>query len=67
MTRFEKLVAKILRGSGDSNIRFADLVGLLEQLGFNVRIKGDHHICSRSDLAEILNLQPRGAHAKPIR
>jgi hypothetical protein len=29
------------------------------------RIRGDHHIFSRTGVAEILNLQPRGSLAKP--
>ncbi|MEA2237561.1 MAG: hypothetical protein QOC81_2285 [Thermoanaerobaculia bacterium] len=30
-----------------------------------MRIRGSHHIFSKEGLAEILNLQPRGANAKP--
>jgi hypothetical protein len=33
-------------------------------LGFAERIRGGHHIFSRSGVAEILNLQPRGTVAK---
>jgi hypothetical protein len=29
------------------------------------RIKGDHHIFTREDIEEILNLQPKGSQAKP--
>ena len=29
------------------------------------RIKGDHHIFTRGDVEEILNLQPKGSQAKP--
>ena len=43
---------------------FAELMQLLTQLQFNVRISGDHHIFTRDDVAEILNLQPKGAMAK---
>jgi hypothetical protein len=28
-------------------------------------VRGDHHIFSRADVVEILNLQPKGNHAKP--
>ena len=35
------------------------------RLGFVERIRGDHHIFRNNDIAEILNLQPRGRMAKP--
>jgi predicted RNA binding protein YcfA (HicA-like mRNA interferase family) len=35
------------------------------RLGFTERIKGSHHIFTRKDVAEILNLQPRKSLAKP--
>jgi hypothetical protein len=38
---------------------------LLLVLGFAVRIRGDHHIFSREGVPEIVNLQPKGAMAKP--
>ena len=41
-----------------------DVCRLLARLGFDERIKGDHHIFSRSDVAEIINLQPKGSDAK---
>jgi len=34
-------------------------------MGFEERVKGSHHIFSRRDVEEILNLQPRGYLAKP--
>jgi hypothetical protein len=37
---------------------------LLHKLGFDERIKGDHHIFTRTGVAEILNLQPNGSKAK---
>jgi hypothetical protein len=54
----ESVLLRVLRGSADSNIRFRDLEVLLITLGFSERIKGSHHIFTRSDVAEILNLQP---------
>ncbi|WP_443081501.1 type II toxin-antitoxin system HicA family toxin [Thiohalorhabdus sp.] len=44
---------------------FAGLRNLLLRLGFEERIKGDHHIFTRGDGEEIINLQPRGNKAKP--
>jgi hypothetical protein len=38
---------------------------LLHELGFDERIRGSHHTFSREGIADILNLQPRGAKAKP--
>jgi hypothetical protein len=63
--RHAKSLARILSGRSDVGIRFSDLVQLLQHLGFLERTKGDHHIFTRDDVEEILNLQPRGAMAKP--
>lgn len=65
MTRSEKFLRRILRGDADTDIRFEELVGLLEHLGFQKRVKGDHHIFTKAGVIEILNLQPRGGKAKP--
>lgn len=54
-----------MSGAADANIRFTDVCSLLLALGFAERIRGDHHIYTRPGVAEILNLQPRGALAKP--
>jgi predicted RNA binding protein YcfA (HicA-like mRNA interferase family) len=34
-------------------------------MGFQERIRGSHHIFSKDGVEEILNVQPRGAQAKP--
>ncbi len=49
----------------DANVPFEGLCGLLKRLGFDERIKGDHHIFTMEGLDEILNLQPRDGKAKP--
>lgn len=64
MSRHEKLLEKILRGTSDAAIPFDGLCGLLQGLGFECRIQGSHHIFFRQGVEEILNLQPKGAHAK---
>jgi predicted RNA binding protein YcfA (HicA-like mRNA interferase family) len=64
MTKFDKTLYKVLSGSSDSNIAFSDLCQLLLQLGFKERIKGSHHIFTRNDIEEIINLQPMGSMAK---
>ena len=55
---------RVLRGASDANIRFRDLRSLLLGLGFAERTKGSHHIFTNEGVAEILNLQPKGALAK---
>jgi hypothetical protein len=60
------ILTKILSGTSDKNIRFDDLCKLLLSLGFTERIKGDHHIFTKPELVEIINLQPLGdGKAKP--
>ncbi len=65
MGKYSKLRMKILSGKSDGNIIFFDLCHLLLRMGFEERIKGDHHIFTRDDLPEIINLQPRKNKAKP--
>lgn len=56
---------KILRGTSDTNIPFVELCHLLRRLGFDERIRGSHHVFTKAGVEEILNLQPKGAKAKP--
>ena len=65
MTKYEKLLFRILSGRSDKNIEFGELCSLLKRFGFNERIKGDHHIFTRGDVEEIINLQPVGKLSKP--
>lgn len=65
MTQSEKTLNKVLRGDADRNIDFQDVCSLLLRLGFAERIRGSHHIFTRPDISEILNLQPKGSLAKP--
>lgn len=65
MSKHDKLLERILRGTSDANISFGELCQLLRRLGFKLRVRGSHHIFFREDVEEILNLQPKGAHAKP--
>lgn len=60
----KKLITKILDYKNDNNISFNDLVNLLEQLGFQKRIKGDHFIFYRQSVDEIINIQPKQNKAK---
>lgn len=65
MSKFEKLLQKILSGTSDRNIDFQELCNLLSGLGFDERIKGSHHIFSKEGVEEIINLQPINHQAKP--
>lgn len=64
MGTYDKLLIKILRSTSDANIPFPKLCILLKALGFDERIRGDHHIYFMNDVKEILNLQPIGSKAK---
>lgn len=65
MSQFEKQLAAILSGTKDRNILFSDLRAVLERLGFDCRIKGDHFIYTMDGVDEIINIQPIGSKAKP--
>ncbi|MEJ2007462.1 MAG: type II toxin-antitoxin system HicA family toxin [Acidobacteriota bacterium] len=65
MTTRTKILEKILRGTSDANLSFGDVRRVLQSLGFNERIRRSHHIFSHEGVEEILNLQPKGAKAKP--
>jgi predicted RNA binding protein YcfA (HicA-like mRNA interferase family) len=64
MGKYEKLLQKILSGRQDQSIPFSELTHLLSSLGFSGRIKGSHHLFFRSDIAEIINIQPIDNKAK---
>ena len=50
-----KLLQKII--GGFKNIRFAELVNLVEGFGFKLsRIDGSHHIFARPDIPDLVNL-----------
>lgn len=65
MVKQDKVLEKILRGTSDANIEFSALCQLLITLGFDERIRGSHHIFTKNNMVEILNLQPKGSKAKP--
>lgn len=64
MTHFKKTLQNILSGVSDNNIPFDQMRHLLQTLGFNEKIKGDHHIFSKENVEEILKLQPKGGKCK---
>lgn len=65
MSQYEKLLLSILSGTRDKGILFADLRAVLDRLGFQCRIKGDHFIYTKEGVEEIINIQPVGNRAKP--
>ena len=65
MGKYDKLLRRILAGKSDASVPFSDLRQVLIRLGFDERIKGGHHICTKQGVEEILNLQPKGSMAKP--
>jgi predicted RNA binding protein YcfA (HicA-like mRNA interferase family) len=59
-----KLLLKILGGS--KNVRFADMVSLVEAFGFHLsRTEGSHHIFVHPEVPELVNLQNVKGQAKP--
>lgn len=54
----KRILDKVLTGLSDKNIRFSELRNLILSLGFDERIKGDHHIFTKAGVVEIINLQP---------
>lgn len=65
MGKHEKLSRKILSGTSDANIPFGDLCSLLKNLGFEMRVRGSHHIFRKEGVTEKINLQREGNKAKP--
>jgi hypothetical protein len=65
MSKCDKLLLQILRGTSDANIAFDDLRWLLQRLDFEERICGSHHISRWQGVEEKINLQREGNKAKP--
>ena len=64
MGKYEKLLQRILSGTSDNNIKFSELRQLLKKLSFEERVRGDHHIFTKDNIEEIINIQPKGSKAK---
>ena len=64
MSSKEKILQKIL--SGSRNVRFGDMLTLVNAFGFRLsRTKGSHHIFTRIGVYELVNLQNVHGQAKP--
>jgi predicted RNA binding protein YcfA (HicA-like mRNA interferase family) len=65
MSKFEKLLLKLLSGNSDNNFSFEELEKVLLNLGFNRRNTGGSHIIfTKPNIEEIINIQPKGSQAK---
>ena len=64
MGRAQRTLERLLRGQSDANVEFADLIALLQVLGFEEPVRGSHHIFVRPGIDELLNLQRDGSKAK---
>jgi len=53
-----------MHGHADANIDFDDLRKLLTELGFAERIRGSHHIFTKTEIIEIINIQPKQSQSK---
>jgi predicted RNA binding protein YcfA (HicA-like mRNA interferase family) len=59
----QKLLRRALAGS--QNIRFGEMVGLIEAFGFHLaRIRGSHHIFEHPEVQELVNVQNWKGKAK---
>jgi hypothetical protein len=65
VARIDKLWNRLQSRFGERNFAFDDLRTILLSLGFDERVRGSHHIFTRSGIEEIVNLQPAGRVAKP--
>jgi hypothetical protein len=61
----KKVLDRVLSGASDASIGFEDLCQLLQSLGFEVRVRGSHHLFRRAGIEEKINLQREGHEAKP--
>ena len=48
------ILEKVLTGLSDKNLKFSELRNLILSLGFDERIKGEHHIFTKAGVAEIM-------------
>ena len=60
-----KTLRQVLSGTSDATIHFDDLRQLLLSLGFEMRVRGSHHIFRKAGIEEKINLQREGSEAKP--
>lgn len=59
-----KTLRRLLSGTSDAAIRLDDLCSLLDSLGFEKRVRGNH-LFRKAGVEERINLQREGHNAKP--
>ena len=65
MSGHEKLLERLASAQRVQGWEFTELCGLLQRLGFEMRVSGSHHFFRREGLADVINLQPAsGGKAK---
>lgn len=64
MSKFQKLLEKVLSGQSDANISFDELRQLLLRLGFDERTRGSHYVFRKEGIEEQPNIQADGSKAK---
>jgi virulence-associated protein VapD len=65
MSRYDRIIRRVLGGHSDANLAFDDLSALLRHLGFEERVQGSHHVFRKAGIEEKINLQETGGQAKP--
>ena len=63
--KFGKLIVRLVSETADKSFAFADLLKVVTELGFELRINGSHHILVKGSIPDIINIQPKGKDAKP--
>jgi len=65
--KHDKIKARVASGTANANLSFADICAMLPHEGFaNKTIAGSHHVFTRPDVPDIINLQPgKDGKAKP--
>ncbi|WP_445249534.1 type II toxin-antitoxin system HicA family toxin [Microcoleus sp. OTE_8_concoct_300] len=59
-----KILEKVL--SGSKNIKFNEMVTLIEAFGFSLaRVSGSHHIFNHPEVPEIVNIQNKKGEVTP--
>ena len=61
----KRVLQRVLSRTSDASIGFDDLCQLLGSLGFEMRVRGSHHLFRRAGVEEKINLQREGHEAKP--
>lgn len=66
MSKWDKFRVQLIGAQADNSIDFDELCHYLELIGFALRPSraSSHHICTRDDVQEIVNLQPDGSKAR---